>query len=265
MKRSFCLFFTATLFLSFTACSQKQESSNQVPTITPTIMAAEDPLPTVEPSIVPTTDPIENLPTLSPEAAPSVTIEPTKEPVPTVTPTITLEPTAIPKPTKAPKPTKTPIATVAPTSTPKPTVIPKPTKAPKPTSTPVPEVSKQSLTELMDTILSGIEELPMVGNTEVEENNFSYFLFIDAIKGAKALASDAMIRITPHSVVLLQVPEGTDVASVATEIEENANPAKWICAIAEKVTVTYKNNLILLVMSSEELTDSIVANFEALP
>lgn len=261
MKRTICLFLTATVVFSLTACSKKQEASNES-SITPTMVVTETPLPTVEPAIAPTTKP---LPTLVPEVEPTATSEPTKAPDPTKTPALTVaptkavEPSATSKPTKAPKPTKEPVVTV------KPTVTPKPTKVPTPTIAPTPFVSQESLSEIMDTILSGIDELPMVGTTEIEETNFSYFLFIDAIKGAKALASDAMIRITPHSVVLLSVPEGTDVASVAKDIEANANPAKWVCAIAEKVAVTYKNNLILLVMSSEELTDAIIANFEALP
>lgn len=261
MKRTIYLFLTATVVFSLTACSKKQAASNE-PSITPTMLVTETPLPTVEPTIAPTTKPS---PTLVPEVAPTTTAEPTKAPELTIAPTKALEPSATPKPTKAPKPTKEPVVTVIPTKAPKPTVTLKPTKVPTPTIAPTPFVSQESLNEMMDTILSGIDELPMVGNTEIEENNFSYFLFIDAIKGAKALASDAMIRITPHSVVLLSVPEGTDVASVAKDIEANANPAKWVCAIAEKVAVTYKNNLILLVMSSEELTDAIVANFEALP
>lgn len=278
MKRSHYLFAVAVLAFSVTACSNKKEASNVEPSNNPDATVTEAPItPTIEPTLPvenPTTEPTSTIEptkeaeiTVEPTKEPELTTEPTKTPsVPSSTPNPTSAPTATPKPTKAP--TVTPTPTKDPTVTPKPTKVPtkppKPTKAPTPTVAPTPEVQKQSLTDMMDSLLEGIDELPMVSNIEINEDNFSYYLFIDSIKGAEALASDAMIRVTPHSVVLLRVPEGADVESIAKDIKANANPAKWICTGAEKTSVTYKDDVILLVMSSEELVDAIVANFNEL-
>ncbi|WP_051650708.1 hypothetical protein [Lachnoclostridium phytofermentans] len=261
MKKSLCLLLSATLAISMTACSGKNGDSDVEATITPTVTEA----PTTEPTSTPTEAPV-NTPTDEPTKEPTQepttkpTIEPTKEPTATVQPTkapeATKAPTKTPTPTKAPsKPTSTP----KPTNKPKPTSTPKPTKAP--TATPEAPAEKKSLEDMMSTILDGVN-LPMVMNTTIDENNFSYYLNLDAIPGAEGLASDAAMMSVAHSVVLLRVPSGSDVKSIANEVKANANPRKWICVEAEKVSVTYKDDVILLVMSTEEVADAIVANFE---
>lgn len=256
-KKSLCLLLSATLAFSITACSGKKEASDVDPTTTPTVTEA----PVAEPTSTPTEVPV-NTPTVEPTAEP--TAEPTEEP--TEVPTETTQPTKAPEATKAP--TKTPSPTKAPskpTSTPKPTNTPKPTSTPKPTkaptATPEAPAKKESLEDMMSTILDGVD-LPMTFNTTVNEDNFSYYLGIDAIPGAEALASDGAMITTAHSVVLLRVPSTSDVKSVAKEVEANANPRKWICVGAEKVSVSYKDDVILLVMSKEETVDAIVKNFE---
>ncbi|ABX44106.1 PT repeat-containing protein [Lachnoclostridium phytofermentans] len=257
MKKSLCLLLSATLAFSMTACSVKKEASDVEPTTAPTATEA----PTTEPTSTPTEVP-DNTPTAEPTA------EPTEEPteVPTETPIATTQPTKSPEATKAP--TKTPAPTKAPskpTSTPKPTSKPKPTATPKPTkaptATPEAPAEKKSLEDMMSTILDGVD-LPMVFNTTVDKDNFPYYLGIEAIPGAEALASDGAMTTTAHSVVLLRVPSKSDVKSVAKDVEANANPRKWICVGAEKVSVSYKDDVILLVMSKTETVDAVVKNFE---
>ena len=121
-----------------------------------------------------------------------------------------------------------------------------------------------SLSSTMATILDGVADLPMVGDVPLDSTNFEFYAFIPYQDGYAGLASDAMINAVAHSVVLVEVPDGTDVQSVADSIEANANPNKWICVSAEKTAVAVNGNLILLVMSSTSTCDAIVANFEAL-
>lgn len=254
MRRSLCLLLSATLAFSMTACGSKNTTSDVEPTTTPT--ATEAPIdPTSEPTeipVEPTEEPTVE-PTAEPTVEPEVTVEPTKEPE------ATKAPTATPKPTKTPEATKAPTATPKPTKAPKPTSTPKPTKAP--TATPAPEVETKSLEDIMATIYKDVKT-PMVMNTEITADNFSYFLNMDAIPGVEGLASDAMIGSIAHSVVLLRVPETEDIKSIAKDVEKNANPRKWICVQAEQVTVTYKDDVILLVMSNKEVADAVVANFK---
>ena len=114
----------------------------------------------------------------------------------------------------------------------------------------------------MITADAGIEVQTMI--TPLDEESFSWFLFIDAIEGAEAVSADAMISSVAHSVVVVRLPEGTDADAVAKEIEEKADPRKWICVGAEKTVVKVNGNLVLLVMSTEEVADAVVVNFENL-
>ena len=119
------------------------------------------------------------------------------------------------------------------------------------------------LDEIMTAILDGVE-LPAVDQFVPDDELFSSYLFIDPVEGADVLVSEAMINAVAHSVALLRVPEGTDAASIADQIRENANPRKWVCVEAEKTEVVQQGNLILLCMSFEDTCDAIVANFNAL-
>lgn len=121
-----------------------------------------------------------------------------------------------------------------------------------------------SLEDIFADILDGVEDLPAVDNVSITDENFKSFLFVDPIEGAEALASEGMINAIAHSAVLLRVPEGTDAEAVAKEIETNADPRKWICAEAEKTVVTVHGQTILLVMSFEDVTDALVANYNEL-
>lgn len=126
------------------------------------------------------------------------------------------------------------------------------------------ETITDPLDEVMAQILDNIDDLPMPMDTEITEENFKAYLFIDYIDGSEALASDAAIGAIAHSVCLLRLPEDVDAASAAEDIEANADPRKWICVEAEKVIVRQRGNLILLVMSSAETADAIAANFDGL-
>lgn len=121
-----------------------------------------------------------------------------------------------------------------------------------------------SLEEIFTSIQEGVTGLPAVGITEVNADNYNYYLFIEPVEGAESLASDSLINAVPHSAVLMRVSDGTDAATIAKEIEEKADPRKWICVEAEKTIVKVHGNTILLVMSYTETADEISANFDKL-
>lgn len=101
--------------------------------------------------------------------------------------------------------------------------------------------------------------------TEVTEENFSWFLFIDPIEGAEAIVSEPAIGSIAHCVALLRVPDSVDAEEVRTEIEEKLDPRKWVCVEAEKTAVLRRGNLILMAMSDRGTVDKVVENFNALP
>lgn len=121
-----------------------------------------------------------------------------------------------------------------------------------------------SLAELRDSILDGVEDLPMLMDTEPDQESFEYFTFIPWEEGLSALVSEAAINAVPHSVVLIRAGDSKRAAELAKEVEANANPAKWICVEAEKTIVSVHGSTILLVMSSAKTADAIAANFDSL-
>lgn len=125
-------------------------------------------------------------------------------------------------------------------------------------------IEDMSLTDIANDILKNVADLPMYEPTELTAENFEFYTFIPYADGYEGVTADALIGSIAHSVVLVRVPDGTDAAQVAADIEANADPRKWICVEAEKTVVRQRGNTILLVMSSTATTDAIVANFDAL-
>ena len=91
---------------------------------------------------------------------------------------------------------------------------------------------------------------------------FQSYTFVPYVEGMTGVSCEAAMG-QAHSVVLLNVPEGTDVESLCNDIKANANPRKWICVEAEAVEVAFAGNTILLVMADAVNTPTIVANFNA--
>lgn len=121
-----------------------------------------------------------------------------------------------------------------------------------------------SLEEIFESIQADVQNLPEVAFTEINEDNYRYYLFIDPVKDAEALACDAIINAVPHSAVLLRVPESKNAETVAEEIRTNADTNKWICVEAEAMDVSVHNRTVLLVMSEEETVDAMINNFDKL-
>ena len=122
-----------------------------------------------------------------------------------------------------------------------------------------------SLEDIMTKLYSGIseDELPMmVDNITLNEENFEYYAFAD-VKYKEAIASESMTGSTAHSVVLIRLEDAKDAEQAVKDIEENADPRKWICVEAENTYVLSKGDLVVLIMSNE-LAPKIKTNFENL-
>ncbi len=157
------------------------------------------------------------------------------------------------KPSEAPKPTET----VKPSEKPSEEPSAKPTEKPSEK----PQTDTRSLKQIMSGLISGINDTPKLMELELDSENFSAFAFADYVDGAEGLVSEPMMGSFAHSVVLVRLPEGADVNAFASEMKSKADPRKWICVEAEKVTVTKKGNLVLLVMSSTDVANTITSRF----
>ena len=68
----------------------------------------------------------------------------------------------------------------------------------------------------------------------------------------------------PHTAVLMEVPEGTDVAALCDSMQSNANLEWWRYSRAETVAVASHENMILFVMSTEEIAKNMIEAFHDL-
>ena len=121
-----------------------------------------------------------------------------------------------------------------------------------------------TLEEMILASYAGIE-LPMTGEMEIDKtdaDSVAYYLGTSDITFKRAVVSEAMISSIAHSVVALEVEDGTDVAAVAAKVKENAPVNKWVCVVPEQVEVAYRGNIILLAMSNSG--NAIIENFKAL-
>ncbi len=198
---------------------------------------------------------------------PEGTSETAEEPVESETPAEPSVPAASEQPQEKPaaeKPaTEKPTEEMPEAAAPE-TAQPAPVEPEQP-STPEPELTVSTdLSVRMAALLEGVGELPDLGEIELNEENLEFYAFIPYAEGYRGLASEAMMRATAHSVVLLELPTEEAALRAAEDMKANADPRKWICVEAENVQTAANGKLALLVMSTQELADAIIANFYSL-
>ena len=124
-----------------------------------------------------------------------------------------------------------------------------------------------SLEEIMTKVYEGIpeENLPMaLSNMEVNAENVEGFLGTANIQYDEALANESMVGSIAHSVVLVRLNDVESADTAVQTIKESVNPRKWICIEASNVVVKSKGDLVILIMSNEELAPKLEANFDNL-
>ena len=124
-----------------------------------------------------------------------------------------------------------------------------------------------TLTDLMAKVYGEIpaEELPMMlGDMPIDSESAEYFLGTADVSFKEALANEPMISSIAHSVVLVRLNDARDAKDAVEKIKTSVNPSKWLCATASKVIVESRGDLVILIMSSEELAPKLEANFKNL-
>ncbi len=119
------------------------------------------------------------------------------------------------------------------------------------------------LSAKMAAILAGVENLPALMEWELEPEMFDYTAFLPYAEGYRGWVSEAAVNATPHSVVLLELPDEAAAKSAAETMLADADPRKWICVEAESVQTAAKGRFAILVMSEKATADAIIANFNA--
>lgn len=75
----------------------------------------------------------------------------------------------------------------------------------------------------------------------------------------EAVASEAMISAQAYSMVLVRTNSPEDAEAVATDMKAGINPAKWICVEADDLQVVASGDVVLLIMVSSQLSDSVTS------
>lgn len=125
----------------------------------------------------------------------------------------------------------------------------------------MPEEKLAELSALMEQLIAGINDEMMVGTVEITSDMYEYY-GIPATEGVYAVVSMPMIGSIAHEVVLVEVPEGTDVDAFAAEMETLKNPMKWVCVQPEVSWVKTSGNYVVSVMTAELMNEGLTANFE---
>lgn len=121
---------------------------------------------------------------------------------------------------------------------------------------------KNSLEGIIERVYAGIADFKSNTHiTQITDESAQYFLGLENLDGIeRAIASEPMMNVVPHSICLVQVRSGEDIDALKEKIHAGANPRKWVCVGVdpENVVVESHENLILLVMdnSPEQFVES---------
>ena len=104
---------------------------------------------------------------------------------------------------------------------------------------------------------------------EVREIDVSEDMTLMSLTGLRSnnnvealVVSEPFINAQAFSAVMVKVSEGANIEEMKKEMLDNIDMRKWICVSAEKVSVTNYENVIFLVMSSEEWANPVYEAFK---
>ncbi len=121
------------------------------------------------------------------------------------------------------------------------------------------------LETMVNTIVEGVNIEPAMMHEDISADRYWWYFGSETpLEGFEAHGYEAMISAIPLSIAIMKVPEGTDAAAVAAELEENVDARKWVCVEAESKIINQQGNYILVVLADSDMAETISANFTAL-
>lgn len=130
----------------------------------------------------------------------------------------------------------------------------------------------QTAQEMQDTLNSIYTKLgdQLPASLETREIDITDELAVKAATGLQStenveavVLSEPMMSSQAYSAVFVKTAKGADVEKMKKEMCDNIDTRKWICVTAEKVYVTNHENIIFLVMSSEEWAKPVYDEFKS--
>lgn len=123
--------------------------------------------------------------------------------------------------------------------------------------------------ENMETLINDIYkesgmELDSLETTEIDLNDeyaiTSYTGLEDVSEIDMVVVSESMISIEPYSLVLVKVKDSIKIEEIKEKMVNNIDMRKWVCVNADVVYATNHNDVIIMIMGTEDLAK---AQFDA--
>lgn len=124
-----------------------------------------------------------------------------------------------------------------------------------------PSAPAGSPSKIIDKIYAKKEVSLPVATTELDLSDGEMFTAITGLassdKVKEAAFSESMMGSQAYSLVVVRVNKSKDASTVADEMLSGINPAKWICVEADDVRVAAYDDLVMLIMVSSQLKDTV--------
>lgn len=125
----------------------------------------------------------------------------------------------------------------------------------------------EEMQNMLNTIYSSENvKLPELETTKIDvndENQVSTFTGLKTNNNVEELiVSVPFINAQAYSLAVIKVNEKSDIEKMKQEMLENIDMRRWICVSAEKLYITNYENVIFLVMSSEEWAKPVYEEFK---
>ena len=108
-------------------------------------------------------------------------------------------------------------------------------------------------------ILPALEFQKINSSTE----SLNYFTGLSDSSNVKfAVVSEPLMNAQAYSLVVLKVKDTSKIESMKQEMYDNIDMAKWICVSAEKLYITNSNDIIFMVMASDDWATPVYNGFK---
>lgn len=108
-------------------------------------------------------------------------------------------------------------------------------------------------------ILPALEFQKINSSTE----SLNYFTGLSDSSNVKfAVVSEPLMNAQAYSLVVLKVKDTSKIESMKQEMYDNINMAKWICVSAEKLYITNSDDIIFMVMASDDWATPVYNGFK---
>ncbi|GAB1476914.1 hypothetical protein MASR2M70_17500 [Bacillota bacterium] len=117
------------------------------------------------------------------------------------------------------------------------------------------------LTEIIEDIygITGIDQSIAVETVPIDLTNTDSVRYNmgleDVSKVKEAVVSEALISSQAYSMVLARVNDASDAEELAKEMKEGIDQQKWICVVADDISVVTYDDVVMLIMVSSAMED----------